>query len=112
MKPGREMDALIAEKVMGWSQTPEGFYEMDSVGRMTILPKFSTDIAAAWEVVEELDNYCLEMIRETADEESGYEWQYVVVPAAVFRCDHAEYVSYHSMAHAICLAALKVAGHE
>lgn len=55
MKPGRELDALIAEKVMGmnvqhgrvWSQEGKCLRETD-------LPSYSTDIAAAWEVVEKL----------------------------------------------------------
>jgi hypothetical protein len=42
MPAGREMDAAIAEKVMGWKMpTSEA-------------PRYSTDIAAAWHVVKHL----------------------------------------------------------
>lgn len=54
---GRELDALVAEKVMGWKRygrrnsgtwtAPGGFNA--SAGSW---PTYSTDIAAAWEVVE------------------------------------------------------------
>lgn len=75
MKAGRELDALIAEKVMGWEATADGLY-WDARQKRTRLvlgsaiakkreemgiengPGFvfapSTDIAAAWEVVEKL----------------------------------------------------------
>lgn len=58
---GRELDALVAEKVMGWSQsefghatlylTPPG--QPRDVVRAT--PHYSTDIADAWMVVEKLN---------------------------------------------------------
>lgn len=68
MKPGQEMDALVAEKVMGWTiydprENPE-YYEpggrvygqpvgrIDDVARE--IPKLSTDIGAAWMVVEKM----------------------------------------------------------
>lgn len=60
---GRELDALIAEKVMGWKLD----YEFaDYVGAPTVpslrdqydewgmLPELSTDISAAWQVVEKM----------------------------------------------------------
>ncbi len=76
MKPGRELDALVAEKVMGWAW-PEGrcpvcgwrFAESREHGCVPddcsqrprpnpiaseAWPHYSTDIAAAWQVVEKL----------------------------------------------------------
>ena len=60
MPAGREMDALVAEKVMGWTNpriTPSGRFRITPPmggkyhgGQMP--PKYSTDIAAAWQVVE------------------------------------------------------------
>ena len=44
MEAGREMDAMIAERVMGWIKR-----------RQTDIPHYSTDIAAAFAVVEEMD---------------------------------------------------------
>ena len=80
MKAGRELDALIAEKVMGWEATADGLY-WDARQKRTRLvlgsaiakkreemgiengPGFvfapSTDIAAAWEVVEKADLWSL-----------------------------------------------------
>jgi hypothetical protein len=40
VKPGPELDALVAEKVLGWNPLCTG------------VPDFSTDIADAWQVVE------------------------------------------------------------
>ena len=77
MRPGRELDALVAEKVLslevvknkkgGWSLGPPDYY--DSYGEMILfnpLPSYSEDIAAAWEV--------LEKIRDTFDP-LGREWR-------------------------------------
>jgi len=68
MNAGRELDALIAEKVMRWKLEPtscrddcnnawlsprdSGAFEM--AGCECSLPRFSTDIGCAWEVVEKL----------------------------------------------------------
>jgi hypothetical protein len=65
MNPGRELDALIAEKVFhhevhknpkgGWSIGEADYY--DSYGEMILfnpLPNYSEDISAAWEVMETL----------------------------------------------------------
>jgi hypothetical protein len=51
---GRELDAEVAEKVMGRpvGEWLEGIYYQD--GRRGRIPRFSTDIAAAWQVVEKL----------------------------------------------------------
>ncbi len=70
MQAGREMDVLIAEKVMGWKRFdhviqsgwfPPGLEPMANIYGHEI-PRYSTDIAAAWEVVEKtrlLDTYTL-----------------------------------------------------
>ncbi len=65
MKPGKKLDALVAEKVMGWKRIPidpsrygidwmwdkkEGCLLIDSQE----CPKYSTDISAAWQVVEKM----------------------------------------------------------
>ncbi len=61
MGAGREMDALIAERVMGFVVEPVGGnyrYYNDTIahergGKWTSpVPAYSTEIAAAWEVVE------------------------------------------------------------
>lgn len=54
----RQIDALVAEKVMEW--TPRGLHPIHecpvfATGNSdTFAPYFSTDIAAAWRVVEKL----------------------------------------------------------
>lgn len=60
MNSGRELDALVAEKVMGLKHVfnadlTEGWIDIDTVCRS--LPSYSTDIAAAWKVVEKLQAY-------------------------------------------------------
>ena len=59
MEAGREMDALVAEKVMGWKRVPHAHPEIEAAGGMWLTPRgprmcpaYSTDIAAAWGVVE------------------------------------------------------------
>ena len=93
-KPGRELDAEVAKKVMG----------IDLTGARPDLPirgigcaPYSTDIAAAWEVVEKL----------TADEHArsfslsySYEW-------AQWTATFMGLSTKKSAPHAICLAALK-----
>jgi hypothetical protein len=77
MEAGREMDALIAEKVMGakWLPIPPGYealyhprgdgrawaaryIETHEGGTEDACPHFSTDIAAAWLVVENMVARC------------------------------------------------------
>jgi hypothetical protein len=59
MEAGREMDALVAELVMGWEKRVFGdgvdYWHLPG-GAICELdaPHYSTDIAAAWQVVEKL----------------------------------------------------------
>lgn len=120
MNAGRELDALVAEKVMGWSgidkkwdyETNESFLggkTPDWDGRQFYeVPHYSTDIAAAWLVVEKLRT-----------------------PNWEFQLDHTRFMIWHCRIEttagegsassdssqgetaplAICLAALKAVGH-
>lgn len=71
LKAGRELDALIADKVMGWSRDDQyGAAFVDDCGNRLwlepsrgfeaqydphpVMPHFSTDIAAAWTVLERM----------------------------------------------------------
>lgn len=70
LKPGRELDALVAEKVMGFElKQPKGVrwlentyvyaindYRDDGPVYVIDCPCYSTDIAAAWEVVKYFSN--------------------------------------------------------
>ena len=118
----RELDALVAEKVMGWQDAraffpwPESGVMLDNYAMMppyggairdiAHVPCYSTDIAAAWEVVEKLDGGGERKtfwwtITSPGDDtmysarivEGSVEIAYAIAPAAP---------------EAICLAALKV----
>lgn len=60
MKAGRELDVLVAEKVMGWTYKtfPEGacphIKHWYSGEQYMLMKPFSSDISAAWQVVEKL----------------------------------------------------------
>lgn len=65
MKPGRELDTLVAEKVMGWERTtlygetdwwktPDG----REIQQSNVCPyRYSTDIFAARDVVEKVKEF-------------------------------------------------------
>lgn len=111
MKPGRELDALIAEHVMGLERITSLYLEIGwrpkgvPVGVHQLKP-YSTDIAAAWEVVEKMGVLTWH-IWKTLDDRFY----------AQFGKDQDEFHLKHtaeagSAPHAICLAALKAVGHE
>lgn len=58
MKAGLELDILVAEKVMGWSNRkmdldfPRVMNHMN--GQATTVPEFSTNMVAAWQVMEKV----------------------------------------------------------
>ena len=96
MKPGRELDALVAEKIFGFEiPNPGGMWE-------TAPLPYSTSISAAWEVVEKMN--LLDPERMLFRKENGY-WvigSLMDQPAEIwekFACESAP--------HVICLAALK-----
>lgn len=97
MKPGRELDMLVAEKVMS----------LKPLGRV---PHYSTDISAAWEVVEKINSsknkWTLNSLR--CDPNDG-KWQFGDIDrdGSIWPDD-----KYDSAPLAICLAALKAVGVE
>ena len=114
MKPGREMDALVATKIFGLvpcqaeshknDEAPWDCYaRLNSPDQGGELKAYSIDIAAAWEVVEKM--------RDTHDfylekEKDDTRW------IANFFPTSGEFLSEdcasgNSAPHAICLAALK-----
>lgn len=109
MKPGRELDALIAEKVMGrpteryagavvFSVDPnsiQGVYPLDY-----IVPHYSTDIAAAWEVVEKVYDWNFRLERFEGLSKDYYGAQF-------FLNGEWHYGEADTAPLAICLAALK-----
>lgn len=66
LEAGRELDALVAEQVMGWrrcSDDGSGYWEGRSPTNILSLileevPHYSTDIAAAWQVIGRMRDLC------------------------------------------------------
>lgn len=60
MPAGRVLDAVVAERVLNWTHIKHNeLLNEYSVGKdpdvgWRVIPNFSTDIAAAWEVVEKM----------------------------------------------------------
>lgn len=76
---GRELDMLIAEKVMGQTVREEHHKDFPQtvvcrwISETEMLPGYSTDISAAWEIIEHLRpwRFNLERMNRTA----GSEWR-------------------------------------
>ena len=113
MRAGRELDALVAEKVMGWTNTREQAFEVTR-GQLVLIgvspdgddlapvPEFSTDIGAAWSVVERMvrDGHNVELKYTANGWQCVVEWHFEESPFAL--ADEAPL--------AICRAALRMLG--
>lgn len=60
---GHELDTFVAERIMGWKDKGlywlrggEKYLDKPELGKK-FTPPFSTDISAAWEVVEKIQDY-------------------------------------------------------
>lgn len=102
----REIDALIAERVMEYPvkhrKTPVSDYWVCILHTWIKLPPYSTDIAAAWEVVEKIN---LLGERGWLRKESGGGWEYYE-----YEYDFEPVITADTAPMAICLAALKLKG--
>lgn len=123
LKPGRELDALIAEKVIGKDLTifcPKLKGPCDQVlGRIHfegVCPKcgwsgqvsngpllYSTSVSAAWEVVEKLKDETMSVSIFTTHVHGPEETEILIDGVEMCRGDF-------SIPHAICLGALKAIG--
>jgi hypothetical protein len=108
-KPSRELDTLVAETVMGWkdSMIHEGEWcALDPVDPSVFQPPppYSTDIAAAWTVVEKLSQVNFLIQTRTFNNQPHQSMCLILkdVDADVWITAVGEH-----MPHAICLAALK-----
>ena len=127
MEPGRELDALVAEHVMEWVHvrtSTQGYgecWELPDGTRLCtgseIMPGLigfapSTDIAAAWEVVEKL----VPPMWVTFDSPDPYSDKWIVWLSRVYSAEdpvvETERAEADTPAHAICLAALKAVGYK
>ncbi len=116
MKPGRELDALVAEKVMGFKPCSDPIGKCDAAHMSpplcwdgSELKPYSTNISAAWEVVEKVS--LLGWERALGKTRDG-EWctLYHDLLDSDHRCDFS--TRGESAPHAICLAALNAVGVE
>lgn len=119
IKPGRELDALVAEKIFGITLVDTFTGERRPITAMEVMarenarntiPHYSTDIAAAWEVVERLttgnDRWFYDCLWR--DPNSG-KWRFGNFDAdGSFSLLEREMVE--TAPHSICLAALKAVG--
>ena len=120
MNPGKELDALVAERVMGLG--------LEFIGPVTgfnygALP-YSTDISAAWEVVEKLGQERIPKRVIPGEMQKYCLWLHQDIDGsfvAHFSPDESTEMSLSAgfptgpnttAAHAICLAALKAVGCE
>ena len=125
---GRELDALVAEKVMGWRIT--AWNDGEPWGNREVFPPFepingipadcdcishseagepphySTDIAAAWEVVEKLWDEDFHVQFQLVHQVTAGKWR---VEFPTRKVPHHNYVFAHAdtASLAICRAALK-----
>lgn len=119
MKPGRELDALVAKKVMGWTKHRRAAGEdvdysfnwvppefRGDVAYWRPLPRYSEDIAAAWVVVSKLP--CAHLAVEWRDGR-GWEAWFAIWDSVKQDADVYEGLG-DTAPHAICLAALKAVG--
>lgn len=114
MTPGRELDALVAEKVMGYRVLSR--WDADGTIKHLVdenqcevdppeFPHFSTDIAVAWEVLEKLrtDNAAVHLLASSPALKGEGHFR-CIVWAHIELCYDANAAT---APHAICLAALR-----
>lgn len=125
MEASRELDALVAEKVMGfylhkrrdeWNDGDPYFYvtypNFDGHGSDELIhkiPNYSTDISAAWKVIEKVQESCGGIDLKFNRHDRMWETDFLASDndCLILGCDGAP-----TVAHAICLAALKAVGYS
>ena len=117
MKPGKELDELVAESIFGWKKiplTPTFPYELDWMwdkkeGCLRFeaqeCPNYSTDIRQAWKVVDKLEEIMCEL--EFSFGKNKKIWATFVVSGEVDGSHPIFQSEGRTAAHAICLAGLK-----
>jgi hypothetical protein len=115
MNTGRELDALVAEKVMGWRDVSDGYGtppEATLWEAIHIIPHYSTDIAAAWQVVERMrdqgwTSHYTDLSLDSREPWHSWHFTGTTPPNGPTLSAQASTVP-----HAICLAALRAVGVE
>lgn len=115
MNPGKELDELVATKVMGWtlgydeyvSEKTESWFDNKFLMRVELF-KPSTDISDAWKVLNHLDrNHWRFRIISALDISSDRFFYSLKLDKAAEMEVVADFYSLDKFPEAICLAALK-----
>lgn len=106
MNLSRELDVLIAEKIFGWQRLPNfiparwsvpGAPPQSNTPSIEDIPNYSTDICAAWKIVDKIKLLKFAFLGQTINGDWGV-WS-----------NDEEWEEFGRTApHAMCLAALKV----
>lgn len=121
LQPGKELDAIIANKVMGLDlskyRQSNYFSSIDiRKGYDGCYGYYSTEISAAWEVVERLENnfrFMLTRNYKTPANSSHYCWaRFQDKYQRGLGTTHSHSGISESASHAICLAALNAIGYK
>ena len=118
-EPGRELDALVAQKVMGFVKSPncDWWDDANRVYRWIYIPQYSTEIAAAFEVVEKMklfDKYYLH--KKPLGQFHGQNGNWAIksyepdTGGSLGEWGLFDYAEAPTAPHVICLAALKLSG--
>ena len=126
MGPGRELDGLVAENVMGWRECKIGI-ERDIKGRAGFglerpgqfrlsFPEYSTNISDAWLVVEKLagDGHALALQAPGSTDMNEAYREFTRWTADFGTNNISGYTEANgdTAPHAICMAALKIVGYS
>lgn len=109
MEAGRELDALIAEKVMGLERCgcKCGLF-LNEYHEPFLEPHYSTDIAAAWEVVEKLNSMGLGWFSlEQFGEKGQGQWRALIWTGGE-EIDNCFFADARTVPLAICRVAYKI----
>lgn len=118
MTPGRELDALVVEKVFGCDVRTSGEVSFCGCagsphgkpvvyGALAPLRCYSTDIAAAWEVVERFRDVGISVMQPGERPRGNPDRKWVIY---IGYDDEQVEETADTAPHAICLAALKAVG--
>lgn len=115
MEAGKELDTLIAEKIMelrefcsyagkhkatlGWGKNGADFFR----GEIFALPKFSSDLSSAFNIVEKIGKRFVLIAEDRNSNERCYKAYFMKNGEEGYPVSYSD-----SPAHVICLAALKV----
>lgn len=115
MNSGPELDVLVAIKVMGcspWPGRPDAVRASLTQFKPCLPPEYSTDIAAAWKVVEKLtakESITMEIMPDAFNKEYSVSIKFEDKLGDAYG---PFYFLSQSAPHAICLAALRSVGVE